>query len=1040
VVVAGLAVAAILYANRAERARGRMAQAERDAREKLWRSYRDQARGTLLGTQAGHRFESLEAIRRAAQMRPTLDLRNEAIASLARADLRIVGALPQPGCAAICLDSSFERCAVADEQGRIRVQTLAGSQTLLDLPASTNAVQIIFPFSPDGHFLPVKYADGVTRLWDLQTRKVAQTFQVWWPIETIDFTADSRLIVTAQEDGLISLQDLTTLAVPRKIKMGFTRPFVRFSPNGKELGVFSPRANEVLILDTSNGEVVNRLAHSAVVRGLSWHPTEDIVATACGDNNGYLWKLTEPQRPLRVLAGHQSSLMEIDFHRNGEWLISNSWDGTVRLWDTTTGQELARLAPGGLGMRLSEDGRWLAWYTNVNPSVVPNSLVLLEVTPRRALRFLREPDPEVGNGDPRVLKTSAIWEANFSPDERLLVSTGKQGVRIWDLERGREIAHLTRYEAHSAFFHPDGQHLIASCDEGLLRWRVERAGAGEFHFSDPERLADHEPCERATMSDSGALLAYGHAGRVHVQGKEKSFPGWPGIHFVAVSHNGAWIAASAWGYDGVRLWDTTNGTLAGEFPSLGAADLAFSPDDRWLMTGGAGEYCFWDPATRRLMRRLPRNDMPTFHGTLAFSQDGQLLAVVRSITKVQLLDAQTLEELAMLESPVPQFVSRLAFSPSGNQLAVATETPFIQVWDLHWLRQELGKLGLDWGTNSGSIPILTAQSTNVEPGSASFHVLASGAVALAGCLAFFVLRRQKRLVAGYLRINELALQRARDLEVAQRELLHSEKMKALGTLAAGIAHDFNNLLSVIRLSNDVIGRDAPNKPDVREEVESIENAVQQGRSVVRSMLGYSREAGDQPRSYAAGDVVADTVALLSKQFLGGIVLTLDVDRATPQVWGAPSRLEQILLNLIVNAAEAMNGHGELIIQARAGNHLPGEPLVLRPRPAEQYVEVSVKDSGPGIGVEILPRIFEPFFTTKIVGTSAGTGLGLSTVYTIAQQDGLGLAVETTPGEGTTFRVWIPVVMIQNLKSEVGSGLESPIAAGGCKIQNQGAEL
>jgi signal transduction histidine kinase len=363
----------------------------------------------------------------------------------------------------------------------------------------------------------------------------------------------------------------------------------------------------------------------------------------------------------------------------------------------------------------------------------------------------------------------------------------------------------------------------------------------------------------------------------------------------------------------------------------------------------------------------------------------------------------------MLESPVPQFVSRLAFSPSGNQLAVATETPFIQVWDLRWLREELTKLGLDWGTNSRSTATVLDPISRIEDSrTAAFHFLAAGAVALAGCLAFFVLRRQKRLVAGYLGMNELALQRARELEVAQRELLHSEKMKALGTLAAGIAHDFNNLLSIIRLSNDVIGRDAATNSSVREEVESIENAVQQGRAVVRSMLGYSREAADKPCLYAVGDVLADTVALLSKQFLGGIVLTMDVDRAIPKVWGAPSRLEQILLNLIVNATEAMKGQGRLLISVRRRTSPVEGSLTLQPKGASEYVEVSVTDSGPGISSEVLPRIFEPFYTTKTVGTSPGTGLGLSTVYTIAQQDGLGLAVLTTMGKGTTFRLWLPI--------------------------------
>jgi signal transduction histidine kinase len=159
---------------------------------------------------------------------------------------------------------------------------------------------------------------------------------------------------------------------------------------------------------------------------------------------------------------------------------------------------------------------------------------------------------------------------------------------------------------------------------------------------------------------------------------------------------------------------------------------------------------------------------------------------------------------------------------------------------------------------------------------------------------------------------------------------------------------------------------------------------------------------------AVADVVGDTVSLLSKQFLGGIVLTLDISSEIPKVQAIPSRLEQILLNLIVNSVEAMAGQGKLGVAAHNVNGSVGG-LVLNPRPAVAYVGVSVTDSGPGIASETLSRIFEPFFTTKNVGTSPGTGLGLSLVYTIAQQDGFGLGVESHQGKGTTFRVLVPVI-------------------------------
>jgi signal transduction histidine kinase len=775
------------------------------------------------------------------------------------------------------------------------------------------------------------------------------------------------------------------------------------------------------------------LVHQQVVRGLAWHPGGDLLATGCHDQNAYLWSLSSPSKPIRTFVGHQSSLDEVCFHPSGQILASQSWDGTTRLWDVATGQELARMVGGGQDVRFSRDGRFFAFHRNSGWGA--SSFNLCEVADARAVRFLNESDanpPEASEPKP------AWWWSGFSSDERYLCAAGKQGVRVWDIQRGTESACLSTNEALSVFFHPDGRHLIASGRDGLLRWSYESAPGGDgLRFSAQEKMVT-QGCEHAGVSRDGAVLAYASAGSVYLLGSKQSFKGWPGDHWVVVSPDGRWFAASAWAFSGVRLWESTTETLARELPTHGPGYVAFSPDSRWLATGAQDEDCLWNIENPGIVRRLPRPDTPEFHGTFAFSPDQRLLARARSFTQVQLLDARTLEEVARLESPVPQLIAALEFSPSSQLLAVATETAFIQIWDLHWLRQQLAPLGLDWSSGPGEESALGVESEGRSAGSqhsfvyaapstvtssstirswrSPFLVFTLGGVALAIFLAFSVLNRQRKLVQSYRQVDDLAMERSRDLDVAHTELLQSQKMKALGTLAAGIAHDFNNLLSVIRLSNDVIGQDAGNKSSVREEVQSIENAVQQGRSVVRSMLGYSREAADKPAFYNVGDVVADTVSLLSKQFLGGIVLTLDVDPATPQVWGAPSRFEQILLNLVVNAAEAMKGHGQLIVQARAENHL-AENMVLRPGPAQMYVEVSVRDSGPGIGAQVLPRIFEPFFTTKIVGTSPGTGLGLSTVYTIAQQDGLGLAVQTALGEGTTFRVWMPVLKIENPKSE-----------------------
>jgi signal transduction histidine kinase len=270
------------------------------------------------------------------------------------------------------------------------------------------------------------------------------------------------------------------------------------------------------------------------------------------------------------------------------------------------------------------------------------------------------------------------------------------------------------------------------------------------------------------------------------------------------------------------------------------------------------------------------------------------------------------------------------------------------------------------------------------------------------------LRRHRHAIAGYLAAETRAAHRNRELEVAKVELMHSQKMQALGTLATGIAHDFNNLLSVIRMSNKLIGRETKSNPDIQENVTDIEQAVMQGKHVVGSMLGYARTEDETAGPTDAGAVVEDTVSLLSKEFLSGIALTLELDRDLPQVSVGRGRLEQVLLNLIVNASEAMQGKGKLKITLHPRPALPPKTYALRPNPAAQYLELAVIDSGPGIAPEIRGRLFEPFFTTKRTGSKAGTGLGLSLVYNIAQQDGLGLSVESELTKGAMFTLMIPV--------------------------------
>jgi signal transduction histidine kinase len=280
-------------------------------------------------------------------------------------------------------------------------------------------------------------------------------------------------------------------------------------------------------------------------------------------------------------------------------------------------------------------------------------------------------------------------------------------------------------------------------------------------------------------------------------------------------------------------------------------------------------------------------------------------------------------------------------------------------------------------------------------------------VALALFFAALAFNRHRQLLRSYAEVEQKVAERTRELEIASHELLQSQKMNALGTLAAGIAHDFNNILSIIKGSAQLIEENPDNPLKVRTRLDRIKTVVEQGTGIVNAMLGFSRGAGEQPGPCDLNAVAADTIKLLGDRFLREVEVKFDPAPVLPQVHASKNFVQQILLNIIFNAADAMTTRRQVTISTQKLERLPGS-LVLAPKPAHAHVSVSVRDSGCGITPENLPRIFDPFFTTKALSTQRGTGLGLSMVYELAKKMSAGLAVESTVGEGSTFTLILPV--------------------------------
>ncbi len=241
----------------------------------------------------------------------------------------------------------------------------------------------------------------------------------------------------------------------------------------------------------------------------------------------------------------------------------------------------------------------------------------------------------------------------------------------------------------------------------------------------------------------------------------------------------------------------------------------------------------------------------------------------------------------------------------------------------------------------------------------------------------------------------------RDVEGRLRQ---AQKMEAVGLLAGGVAHDFNNLLTVMTGHTEMALADLdPSHPSYRD-IEQVRQACERGGALTRQLLAFSRRQILTPRTLDLNDVVGNLGSMLKRLIGEDIYLTITPAPAPARTLADTGQLEQVIMNLAVNARDAMPTGGSLVIEVSTGTLDDGRASQFCV-PAGRYVLLTVRDTGHGMDSATLARIFEPFFTTKPSGQ--GTGLGLATTYGILRQSGGGIDVHSTPGQGTSFTLCLP---------------------------------
>jgi CheY-like chemotaxis protein len=254
-------------------------------------------------------------------------------------------------------------------------------------------------------------------------------------------------------------------------------------------------------------------------------------------------------------------------------------------------------------------------------------------------------------------------------------------------------------------------------------------------------------------------------------------------------------------------------------------------------------------------------------------------------------------------------------------------------------------------------------------------------------------------------------------------LRQSQKLEAVGTLAGGVAHDFNNLLTVIISYTDLLLREAGPDSSMRTDLVQVKEAAGRAATMTKQLLAFSRRQVLQPKVIDLGLIVDGIRDLLRRMISEDIELQARTHQPLARVKADPGQIEQVLMNLAVNARDAMPAGGVLTIETANETLSAGDPRLRDMMPPGPWVRLSVRDTGVGMDEQTQARIFEPFFTTKEPGK--GTGLGLSTVYGIVKQSGGFVWVSSAVGAGTTFDIYLPSV------EEVATPAEAaPTAVGG----------
>ncbi len=697
---ASSAVAWLLYAA-AERSAHNARGAERIATDRLWDSYLAQARAGRGSNRPGRRFDSLAVLRKAAGMRPSLEVRNEAIACMAITDLRITRQWkPELTYRSAAFDEQLEHYALGLPDGVISIRGVADDSQRA-LLAGFGVQPVVLRFSPHGRLLAVKYHQDETirfYVWDWPRAETCLEITGCrnWK-STMAFDSASRYLAVSLTDHSVHVYDLQEGREWKVFSTSDPSGRVEFAPRSLQLAVAA--GSNVEVFDVEQSEKVRTFGNPDTVLGLAWSADGTRLAATCRDFRVYVWDNRpadtgsgpRASRPPQTMIGHGAEVSHASFGRDGDLLATRAWDGTSRLWETHTGNQLLVADLGIMSAGILDQG-----------SLVPvtrdyASFGLAELATGHECRTLH------CHGD-----VKGPVHADISPDGMWMASSGDDGVRLWCISTGREVGYLPLNRTFVSFFDPSGRFLLTAGDHGLHRWpltppaapRVDVEANGLMKIGPPEALwSERDMLRWAAQSQDGRTLVImtrrGQTLMLHPDSNVESsvFTEVPSSRQFSLSPDGRLVASLDQARQALVIFDLQAGRALDSLPAKGLTGSAFSPDGRRLVISSPAECSTWEVENRRQICRMPQ--VTGSGSAVAISRNGMMAAVAVSGEKVRLFEIATGREVATLEAPTPPSLTWLCFSPDGDRLA-AVGFHKIQLWDLRSIRGQLADMGLDW--------------------------------------------------------------------------------------------------------------------------------------------------------------------------------------------------------------------------------------------------------------------------------------------------------------------------------------------------------